>query len=472
MPKKRSSPVSASPYKAYDCFPPDPIPKPTAPISFAEWLAIIRRERPEQENYYRLAAAVQHTGMITAGNKPISLIFVGPASCGKSELMEEMDAGPELCIRLDKFSAASLVTGSSNLSEAEAKAIDQLPKIRFRTAYCSDFNSIFGGTKETLKGFIGDLTRVQDGDGFIKATGNSPTRPYQGDYRFNLIGGSTPLSTDAWEVMAAAGPRFLFCHFRTRATDDHGIRSRKGHVAVADACKRLLLSHWWSTCWGTEKPRGFAVDFEKIPAELTVWLNRMSNLITLCRSYWKEIDGVWELQEEKPHRVRLHLASLMFGNCFVEERLELAKADLAPVAEVAMETGRGHLGHVVRALVRCRGRLSLDYFMAFRRMSESDSLQVLVKAAERGLGSMVTDSSRPGRPVQYLTVEGGKFAWLGSSEFRDLCWHDQELDAPEQGGETGQPAGAPTAPAAPISSGGAVSAPPAEAANPVSKPWW
>lgn len=425
----------------YASWPPSPISKPTSTLRFREYCALLDKYRPDVAHYYRLLMAVKHVHLNKHSHQPPALVLIGPASCGKTTTLEEVYTGPELDVWLDKFTGASFVTGGSQLSREEAEEIDWLPRIRFRTVHCSDLNAILGGHKDTIRGTTGDLTRILDGKGYLKATGNTPTRPYEGDYRWALLGGCTPFSTEAWAAMSEAGPRLFFVNMRTRTITDGSevpSLSELSRTTMTAAATNLLRTHWWDHCWGHSQPIGIMCELDNMPPEVRKWINRAAILTCKARAMFREVGGVTRLDEERPWRARTFYEELAIGNMTFEERTSVGLPDLAPVLEVAVETGREFLGHLCRALVRCGGTVPVDYFCAFQNMAESDATVVFQKAVAVGLGQ-VTVGVGQGRPVTAFTVKDGPFAWLGDSEIRDLMWTDKHLDDPAGGATPAQP---------------------------------
>lgn len=401
-------------------------------MRWPEYCALLDRYRPDVAHLYRLLMAVKHIHLNKHSHQPPALVVLGQASCGKTTMLEEVYTGPELDVWLDKFTGASFVTGGSQLDEEEAKNIDWLPRIRFRTVHCSDLNAILGGHRDVIRSTIGDLTRILDGKGYLKATGNNPTRPYEGDYRWALLGGCTPFSTEAWAAMSEAGPRLFFVNMRTRAVGD-GMDSpsitHESRSTLIAAATNLLRTHWWDYCWGHPQPIGLMCELDAMPAEVKKWLNRAAILTSKARAMFREVGGVTRLDEEKPWRARTFYEELAIGHMTAREGTSVTMADLAPVLEVAVETGREFLGHLCRAVVRCGGVVPVDYFCAFQNMTESDATVVFQKAVSVGLGQ-ITVGSGTGRPVTAFSVRGGPFSWLGEEEVRQLMWEDKRLDDP------------------------------------------
>ena len=66
---------------------------------------------------------------------------------------------------------------------------------------------MFGGDDKALREIFGVVTAVLDGKGYKTATGTHGERGYDGDYRFNWIGATTPIPirihTTSWLNLVA-----------------------------------------------------------------------------------------------------------------------------------------------------------------------------------------------------------------------------------------------------------------------------
>lgn len=98
----------------------------------------------------------------------------------------------------------------ANQSDEERESIDLLPRISHETLTTRDMASWFSGLQETIEDKTSTVANVVDGDGCTRDGGTAGRRGYRGDYRFTVIGASTPLEPRAWRVVGHTGYRFVF----------------------------------------------------------------------------------------------------------------------------------------------------------------------------------------------------------------------------------------------------------------------
>src|SRR4029450_6378610 len=83
------------------------------------------------------------------------------------------------------------------------------------------------------------LTAVLDGGGYVSDSGAHGRRGYPDPINFQLLGATTPLSTDVLAVMAQPGPRILFYD---------ADRPRKGVDELVEHAKRAGMAERMAAC--------------------------------------------------------------------------------------------------------------------------------------------------------------------------------------------------------------------------------
>jgi hypothetical protein len=96
---------------------------------------------------------------------------------------------------MNNFTPASFVSHDSSKTEAQLAKIDLLPRITLRIVVIPEMAPVFEQRYEDLNRDIAILTAVMDGQGYQSESGTHGRRGYRGDYRFGMIGGTTPLPT-------------------------------------------------------------------------------------------------------------------------------------------------------------------------------------------------------------------------------------------------------------------------------------
>jgi len=116
---------------------------------------------------------------------PLWLFVVGPASCGKTTIIEAFESCEEYTEHLSKLTPASLVSGW----RGEGEDPSLLPKLKNRTLCVKDFTAVLSMTSHDKENLFGMLRDAYDGR-FVSTFGNGTTREYT-DLYFSILAGVT-----------------------------------------------------------------------------------------------------------------------------------------------------------------------------------------------------------------------------------------------------------------------------------------
>lgn len=138
--------------------------------------------------------------------EPLWLFVVGPASCGKSTVIEAFGGNNKYFDYVSKLTSTSLVSGWRNTDGSDAST---LHKMNNKTLFIKDMTVLLGmpdGVQQQLWDLLRDAY-----DGYVKITyGNG--KVYEAtDFKFNIIAGVTPIIYKHND--ASKGERFLRIDF-------------------------------------------------------------------------------------------------------------------------------------------------------------------------------------------------------------------------------------------------------------------
>lgn len=153
------------------------------------------------------------------------LIVVGQSGAGKTTALKFFEGVNEQFYRSDKVTPASFVSHDASRTSEELKDIDLLPRIKHKSELCHDMETWFAGDRTRIHDTMKRMTHLIDGEGLTRDSGSHGKRGYEGNYRFSFIGASTPLKSQAWDVMGTAGYRFVFYHKEPRPDDREALRN-------------------------------------------------------------------------------------------------------------------------------------------------------------------------------------------------------------------------------------------------------
>jgi hypothetical protein len=433
MPRAKKKAATSDGFVRWGEWPPQPHPSDVQ-VSYQDWEMFVKTRLPDHFKYIKLCCSIHAQLLVKQIEQPFSLVLVGPPSSGKTQALNVASLDKDLCICSDKLSGPVFLTATSNKNDDEIKEIDLLPKIRHRCLEVKDLAPIFGGNEDALRATIAQLTRVLDGQGLIIDMGTQKRRELVGDYRFMMLAASTPVPERVWNIMSKMGPRMLFCNFRGDQPTHESIKRAilTDDQTLVKEC-RIITNNFIHTLWDksrTEKGLGWSWDFSKTPDEVVDWLSLCANLVALGRANpGEEEHDDWKA--EYPYRASKMLRNLAIGHAILHDRAILTLDDLAPVLEVAVETGRQNVSHVVRALVRGCGRATTTLVMRTMGCTHHTAIKAMEMAVAMGIGNLVEDNSRPGCPLKVVTVAGTKMEWIGSPEMKRLMWPDNYEEASE-----------------------------------------
>lgn len=116
---------------------------------------------------------------------PLWLFVVGPASCGKTTIIEAFESCEEYTEHLSKLTPASLVSGW----RGEGEDPSLLPRLKNRTLCVKDFTAVLSMSSHDKENLFGMLRDAYDGR-FVSTFGNGTTREYT-DLYFSILAGVT-----------------------------------------------------------------------------------------------------------------------------------------------------------------------------------------------------------------------------------------------------------------------------------------
>lgn len=299
---------------------------------------------------------------------PPTCILTGPASSGKTTVLDFVSEIEGITYRSDRFTPKALVSHATNVKQERLPEIDLLPRIRHRALVTPELGPMFRGKEEALTETFAVLTAVLDGHGYIGDSGTQGRRGYVGDYLFAWLGGTTPLPTHVWRVMAQLGSRLFFY-----AMPDGDLTDEDLDDALAGEPYRRRVESCRDAV-GVFLPERFreyggvrGVRWDRT-GESPVMLNRLKALARLVAklrgivSVWKDRDGedlaYTPPNVEAPYRALQCLYNLARGRALLYGRTRLAPEDLDLVTDVALSSAPHERAKLLRALVEQGGSLT------------------------------------------------------------------------------------------------------------------
>lgn len=313
------------------------------------------------------------------------LIIEGPSGAGKSTALRPFEGVNSQFYRSDDVTPASFVSHDASRDEDELSQDDLLPRIKHKTLLNPEMANWFGGDWGVRKEKMARLVRVMDGQGFTSDSGTHGRRGYEGDYRFNFIGATTPLKQKDWEMMGHTGNRFMFIEMpssdnREEVYRDIIFSEREYGQKVNEMTNSVqnFLTDLWTDNRGANGVKWAATPQEEV-GEGLIYLSRF---ILHARAPLGETS-----EPEAPGRVTDMVKNIARGHALLHGRDHVTTDDLDICARIALSTVPKKRRGLLRELLQLgpngrmrtrevQNQLNVAHETATDRMNTLDSLGV------------------------------------------------------------------------------------------------
>lgn len=279
------------------------------------------------------------------------IAVVGPSGAGKTTALDFLKGteynNEELVYWSDDLTPAAFVSHEPSKNEEELAEYDLLPKIRRKSLVNPDMAGWFSGSYEQIRATMATIARVMDGSGYHRDTGTHGSRGYEGDYRFALVGATTPLDSRAWSAMGHVGNRLVF-HYLPRkespdeiAADVFEGREYGEQVAECQAEVTAFLRRVWEDYGGY----GSVTWKSAASGEVRDGIVYLAHLVSHCRASGEA--GT----REGEHRIMSSLRNIARGHALLCGRGELRMADVQLSSRLALSTMHKERRGIVRAVL-------------------------------------------------------------------------------------------------------------------------
>lgn len=364
------------------------------------------------------------TLLIDSVDNCTGLIIVGASGAGKTTAIRFLEGLDEQTYRSDEMTPASFVSHDASLSGEElAEGVDLLPRIKHKSLTARDMATWFSGDGEAIRSHLSRMAHLMDGEGYTRDSGSHGKRGYEGDdYRFTLIGATTPLSPRAWKVMGHTGQRFVF-HEKSRADTDsesvlEDVFGDTSYMERVRECREIVhrfLQQLWEEHGGYKE-----VDTIDVTEEAMKSLYYLAKVVKFSRATVGNGKEETDLSREGIRRILTLLRDIAEGRALLEGRKTVEVEDVQVCARIALSTMPVKRRPLVRALLnpenggelttsQARDALGTSRPTAITRMELMETLGLAHCATEEG------DGRNPLRLSLY-----SEFQWPDNLEFPDF----------------------------------------------------
>lgn len=299
---------------------------------------VISKEFPTLREPVEVALTVVGAGLLQDLPHCIGLIYQDQPSSSKTTVLDIL--GNEDPIHNEpNFTPASFVSQYAGKSKQELDQTDLLPRIQHKILVTKEMAGFFGQRYEDLTANIAALTEIFDGRGYQRSSGVHGQRGYQGDYRFCMLGATTPLEHRVWQVLGKLGSRWVFYRMPREEVTAQTLANEMagGYRDKIDRCKKEIgafIQQLWQQYGGFA---GFSWNLRDNDYNLQRTLGTMA--IKVCG--WRGLqlrqdsEGYNPALQEVPRRLSHTLYALARGHALLHSRTQLEYEDVEFVSHIA-----------------------------------------------------------------------------------------------------------------------------------------
>ncbi len=399
-------------------------------VAFPDWKSVVIKNFPELKFPAEVGLSIMAQILITDVTNPFALVFVDVPSSGKTIAINFFSEIEGLTYATDKFTPASFVSNSANVSKEELKDIDLLPRLKYKMFMIRDLATLFSKRDDDLNESLGILTRVLDGEGLNTDSGVHGQRQYVGEYLFMLLAASTPIPPRVWKMMGNLGSRLFFLKMLSKEKSETELAEQlidQSYKQKEKQC-REITKDFLQTLW-FKNPEGVIWEKSKDDRETVVMISRCAQLLAKLRgviNVWKDksVDGnEYEYTQpviEKPDRINQLFYNLARGHALVCGRRQINNFDLKLVIEISIDSAPTTRAKLFRALLDIKGIMATKEVMEALNCSrptalkEMEALKILkvCNLSANGLGSV-------GEPEKFISLTD-EFSWIMSEKCKNI----------------------------------------------------
>ena len=353
----------------------------------------------------------------------------------------------------DNFTARSLVSHNSGLTEEKLQQIDLLPKIKNRCFLTPELAPTFSAKDDDLIQFIGIVTRVLDGHGYENDSGAHGHRGYNERMMFVWIGAAVDIPFKVHKLLTTLGPKLYF--FRVpkaeqKSEDNYYQQLQHNDFdAKLGQIEQALLDYqeWFeAACPVMVHDDKFGSSVRKMP-----WISADSSdehqqkqkqaythIIKLGKllAHLRGVVPTWPAEDtqgseygygmptiEEPDRAMQQLVNLARGHALLTGRNHVTIEDIPLIVKVVLSTAPIERVTIFDLLLANNGRLNVNQITKFLNVSEPTARRTMTELKALGLvdRKIETIACDDGIPREGLVITlKEQFDWFLSVEFKTL----------------------------------------------------
>lgn len=403
---------------------------PEIQISYEQWLGEMQNIMPDiTPGAVALADTVAQLHMQYIVN-PVAIALRDSPSSGKTVCLNLFSGLRELCLINDEFTANALMSGSVNNKDGSK---DFVKKMKNKATIIPDLATLFSGSDDSIRGFMGKITRILDGQGYSKADGANGAKSHgmgsqeaDKDHMLVMLMATTELQPRIWWMMAGLGPRWFFMDLGSRRPTSADIREFLLHsddFSRKEAYARYITEQFMRTFWqGQPAMRKFEYEDDSVAqiiADLAILMSYMrSDLQMMPDRFNKQKIAHSIPQQEFAWRLSVGLRNFAHAHCHLRGGEVVTLDDMETVFRLALGTGQAPRPSLLKLLIRNNGKAD-DSLIA-------EQLRMTRPQAKRELA--VWDTLQFGRLEKLKIENDNPFGiYTGNADPGEQEYYDDEI---------------------------------------------
>jgi hypothetical protein len=364
---------------------------------------------------------------------PFAGIILGPPSSLKTVVIE-LFKGRQNVFHTHNFSAKSLVSHLSGLTEEKLRKIDMLPRIKNKFFVTPELAPLFSAKDDDLLQQLAIMTSVLDGHGFTSDTGAQGHRGYDEDIMFTWLGAAVDIPYKVHKHLSTLGPKLYFYRLGKIENDDEYYYNQKNEdfsnkvQNISRALTDYLDYFETNPCIVFESEN----DLPKIPLDNTKdeefahrYIIKLGKLLAPLRA----VVPTWETRDkqgsdyaytmaivEDPSRAITSLRNLAKAHALSKGRNYIKVEDIPMLIQVVLSTCSIERARIFELLIANKGTLRTSQIVDFLNTTNPTARRTMTELKATSLVDMYDSGDNSEKEIGLKK----EFDWFLSDKFREL----------------------------------------------------
>lgn len=367
---------------------------------------------------------------------PFIGIILGPASSNKTVAIEAFRETNN-AFYTDNFSAKSLVSHISGMSEEQLRKIDLLPRLKNKFFLTPELGPMFSLREDDLRQILGVLTRIADGHGYESDSGAQGHRGYNEDIMFTWLGACVDISPKVHKMLGSLGPKLYFFRLsrQEEAEDDYHNSRDADFAAKVEAIRRALSEYLEYFELNPNIVREEGNPLAKIqmePDKDEELVDRIIIRTGILLAHLRAVVPTWETKDmqgsdyaytfaniEDPSRAITQLRSLARGHALSKGRTSFTIDDIPIVIQTALSTASTSRVRIFELLIANQGNLTSNQIVDYLNTTRPTALRTMTELKATELVDMIDQDPDQYNSIKEISLKP-KFKWFLTKEFSEL----------------------------------------------------